>query len=104
MSENSYVKIFVKSYDSKPRNVTAPPSIVYKYVHIAPNIQKHAKIIFRIPKTFLLYHSANAEQIRLLNFDRTWKILPTKRISESADFIKYEADMFEFSWFAAAIV
>ncbi len=81
------------------------PDTVFKNVNIwvgtygfatSTNI-KHAEITFRVPVSWMISNSIDPDSITMMHFQDVWEKLPTKKISETSEWIYYEASTTHFS-------
>ncbi len=86
--------------------VKAPaPDTVYMNANIwagtygfaTPTNIKHAEITFRVPKSWIESNSIDPDSITMMHYQGAWASLPTKKISESSEWIFYEASTTRFS-------
>lgn len=81
------------------------PDTVYKNANIwvgtygfaTPTNIKHAEITFRVPISWLKSNSIDPDSITMMHYQGAWASLPTKKISETSEWIYYEAITTRFS-------
>jgi len=81
------------------------PDTVYKNVNIwvgtygfaTPTNIKHAEITFRVPVSWINSNSIDPDSITMMHYQGAWEPLPTKKISETSEWIYYEASTTRFS-------
>jgi len=79
--------------------------IVYKNANIwvgtygfaTPTNIKHAEITFRVPKSWMKSNDIDPESITMMHYYGMWESLPTKKISETPEWIYFEASTTRFS-------
>ncbi|MDD5615296.1 MAG: PGF-pre-PGF domain-containing protein [Candidatus Methanoperedens sp.] len=84
---------------------TPPSDSVYKNVNIwvgtygfaTPTNIKHAEITFRVPVPWMSSNSIDPDSITMMHYQGAWETLPTKKISETSEWIYYEASTTSFS-------
>jgi len=82
-----------------------PPDTVYKNVNIwvgtygfaTPKNIKHADITFRVPVSWIKSNSIDPDSITMMHYQGEWAPLPTKKTSETSEWIYYEASTTRFS-------
>ncbi len=101
-------RVTVKSYDSKPAEVTVEKSgKVYKHIEIETEnlVDKleSAKIVLQVPKSWVSENGLQKEDVALFKFtESTWEELTTSFKDEDAENYIYEAEVTSFSFFAIA--
>lgn len=81
------------------------PDTVYKNINIwvgtfgyaTPTNIKHAEITFRVPVSWLISNSIDPDSITMMHYQGAWEKLPTEKISETSEWIYYEASTMRFS-------
>ncbi len=81
------------------------PDNIYKNINIwvgtsgfaAPSNIKHAEITFRVPRIWIDTNSIDPGSITMMHYLGAWGSLPTKKISETSEWIYYEASTTRFS-------
>ena len=81
------------------------PDTVYKNVNIwvgtygfaTPTNIKHAEITFRVPVSWMRSNSIDPDTITMMHYQGAWEPLPTKKVSESSEWVYYEASTTRFS-------
>ncbi|MBU4077368.1 MAG: PGF-pre-PGF domain-containing protein, partial [Euryarchaeota archaeon] len=81
------------------------PDTVYKNVNIwvgtygfaTPKNIKHAEITFRVPVSWIKSNSIDPDSITMMHYQGAWASLSTKKISETSEWIYYEAITTRFS-------
>ncbi|MDO8725723.1 MAG: PGF-pre-PGF domain-containing protein [Candidatus Methanoperedens sp.] len=81
------------------------PDTVFKNVNIwvgtygfaTPTNIKHAEITFRVPVSWMRSNSIDPDSITMMHYQGAWEPLSTKKISETSEWIYYEASTTRFS-------
>lgn len=81
------------------------PDTVYKNINIwvgtygfaTPTNIKHAEITFRVPVSWMTSNSIDPDSITMMHYQGAWEKLPTKKTSETSEWIYYEASTTRFS-------
>ena len=81
------------------------PDTVYKNVNIwvgtygfaTPTNIKHTEITFRVPVSWMRSNSIDPDTITMMHYQGAWEPLPTKKVSESSEWVYYEASTTRFS-------
>lgn len=102
----SNIEIRVATSSTPPPAPPPPAASVYRFVEVElKNVEKEtvqkAKIGFRVEKTWVLRENIQPDTVRLQRLtDGEWNILPTIRVEEDENVLKYEAETPGFSFFA----
>jgi PGF-pre-PGF domain-containing protein len=100
----SKISVTVDKLSSKPAETTMPAGSVHSYLRIEKDLEdedvEKVKIKFKVENLWLLSKGFSSEEIILKKYDRRWKTLPTRKISETGLFAYYEAETESFSYFA----
>lgn len=81
------------------------PGTVYKNFNIwagtygfaTPTNIKHAEITFRVPKSWMESNSIDPDSVTMMHYLGAWESLPTRKISETSEWIYYEVSTTRFS-------
>lgn len=99
------VKITITKLDKKPATIVHEVTgKVYKYFEIThQNIEENldkAVIEFQVEKSWIEENNINESTVALYRYTTEWEKLPSKKVSEDADYVYYRAETPGFSVFA----
>jgi len=100
-TKDQELTIKAEKLDNKPEQIETPEKEVFSYLEIEGGTEiEGVEIQFSVEKDWM--QENNIEEITLLRYTNSWQELPTQKIQELSDVIKYKATTPGFSYFAIA--